>query len=218
MKISTIRTGIVSLPAHEPLADAAVNANGKRPIVWVRIGTDSGAEGIGVSYFGGALTGTLRHAIDEMGALLVGDDPLLTEDRAIVDADGPVRPVQDGTEVGAGAGRGRDPAPASRSVRRRAEARGVFQIVDQRFLALGRQQLEIVQAFVDVGFPHLARQFVQQFYTVTVGVVDIDAVGHAMIDAHVEFDAERLQMFQLLQPGVAVRHGERDVVDRLGAD
>ena len=54
--------------------------------------------------------------------------------------------------------------------------------------------------------------------TVTVGIVDIDAVGHAMIDAHVEFDAERLQMFQLLQPGVAVRHGERDVVGRLGAE
>ena len=33
-------------------------------------------------------------------------------------------------------------APASGSVRRRAEAGGVFQVVDQRFLALGRQQLE----------------------------------------------------------------------------
>ena len=79
MKISAIRTGIVNLPADEPLADAAANPNGKRPIVWVRVGTDSGAEGIGVAYFGGALTGTLRHAIDELGALLVGDDPQLTE-------------------------------------------------------------------------------------------------------------------------------------------
>src|SRR5580700_6860745 len=79
MKISAIRTGIVNLPAHEPLADAAANPDGKRPIVWLRIGTDSGAEGIGVAYFGGALTGTLRHAIDELGALLVSDDPQLTE-------------------------------------------------------------------------------------------------------------------------------------------
>ena len=79
MKITTIRTGIVNLPAHEPLADAAANPEGKRPIVWVRVGTDSGAEGIGVAYFGGALTGTLRHAIDELSALLVGDDPQLTE-------------------------------------------------------------------------------------------------------------------------------------------
>src|SRR6266852_4940629 len=79
MKISAIRTGIVNLPADEPLAGAAANPNGKRPIVWVRVGTDSGAEGIGVAYFGGALTGTLRHAIDELGALLVGDDPQLVE-------------------------------------------------------------------------------------------------------------------------------------------
>ncbi len=79
MKISVIRTGIVNLPANEPLADAAANPQGKRPIVWVRVGTDDGAEGIGVAYFGGALTGTLRHAIDELGALLVGDDPSLSE-------------------------------------------------------------------------------------------------------------------------------------------
>src|SRR5262249_18478419 len=79
MKISAIRTGIVNLPADEPLAGAAENPNGKRPIVWLRVGTDSGAEGIGVAYFGGALTGTLRHAIDELGALIVGDDPLPVE-------------------------------------------------------------------------------------------------------------------------------------------
>src|ERR1700733_3171972 len=79
MKISAIRTGIVNLPANEPLADAAANPNGKRPIVWVRVGTNSGAEGIGVAYFGGALTGTLRPAIDDWGARRVGDDPQLTE-------------------------------------------------------------------------------------------------------------------------------------------
>ncbi len=79
MKISGIRTGIVNLPAEEPLAGAAANPAGKRPIVWLRVQTDAGAEGLGVAYFGGALTGTLRHAIDELGALLVGDDPSLTE-------------------------------------------------------------------------------------------------------------------------------------------
>jgi L-alanine-DL-glutamate epimerase-like enolase superfamily enzyme len=79
MKITSIRTGIANLPADEPLAGAAANPSGKRPIVWLRVGTDQGAEGIGVAYFGGALTGTLRHAIDELGALLVGDDPQLVE-------------------------------------------------------------------------------------------------------------------------------------------
>ncbi|HVC54157.1 MAG TPA: mandelate racemase/muconate lactonizing enzyme family protein [Stellaceae bacterium] len=74
MKVTGIRSGIVNLPADEPLAGAAANPNGKRPIVWLRLASDAG-EGIGVAYFGGALTGTLRHAIDEMGALIVGDDP-----------------------------------------------------------------------------------------------------------------------------------------------
>src|SRR5216683_2471124 len=79
MKISGTRTQIVELPADEPLAGAADNPNGKRPIVTLRVETDGGAEGIGVSYFGGALTRTLAHAIDELGALIVGEDPVRVE-------------------------------------------------------------------------------------------------------------------------------------------
>ena len=79
MKITGTTTQIVELPADEPLAGAAENPNGKRPIVTLRVQTDAGAEGIGVAYFGGALTRTLAHAIDELGALLVGDDPVLVE-------------------------------------------------------------------------------------------------------------------------------------------
>jgi L-alanine-DL-glutamate epimerase-like enolase superfamily enzyme len=79
MKITGVRTGIVNLPADEPLAGAAANPSGRRPIVWLRLETDAGAEGLGVAYFGGALTGTLRHAIADLGALLVGDDPQSTE-------------------------------------------------------------------------------------------------------------------------------------------
>src|SRR5918912_2287032 len=79
MKITGTRTQIVKLPADEPLADAPENPNGKRPIVTLRVQTDAGAEGIGVAYFGGALTRTLAHAIDELGALIVGDDPVLVE-------------------------------------------------------------------------------------------------------------------------------------------
>jgi L-talarate/galactarate dehydratase len=79
MKISRIRTDAVELPADEPLAGAAENPNGKRPIVTVRVETDAGAEGLGVAYFGGALTKTLQHAIEELGALIVGDDPVRVE-------------------------------------------------------------------------------------------------------------------------------------------
>jgi L-alanine-DL-glutamate epimerase-like enolase superfamily enzyme len=57
MKIASLETGIVRLPNDEPLAGFSEN----------------------VSYFGGALTRTLRQAVDELGALVVGDDPLRVE-------------------------------------------------------------------------------------------------------------------------------------------
>src|SRR6266478_5197066 len=79
MKITGARTDLVELPADEPLAGAAENPNGKRPIVTVRVETDQGIEGVGVAYFGGALSRTLRHAIDELGALCVGEDPQRVE-------------------------------------------------------------------------------------------------------------------------------------------
>src|SRR5947208_15399756 len=74
MKITGARTDLVELPADEPLAGAAENPNGKRPIVTLRVETDQGIEGVGVAYFGGALSRTLRHATDELGALCVGED------------------------------------------------------------------------------------------------------------------------------------------------
>ena len=79
MKISGIRSSIVALPADEPLADAAENPNATRPIVTLQVETDQGVTGVGVTYFGGALTGTLRNAVDELGALMVGEDPLRVE-------------------------------------------------------------------------------------------------------------------------------------------
>src|SRR6266850_3948268 len=79
MKITGIRSSIVALPADEPLADAAENPNGTRPIVTLEIETDGGMAGLGVSYIGGALAGTLRSAVNELGASMVGEDPLRVE-------------------------------------------------------------------------------------------------------------------------------------------
>jgi L-talarate/galactarate dehydratase len=79
MKISGIRTSIVGLPADEPLAAAAENPDAARLFVTLQVETDEGAVGVGVTYFGGALTGTLRSAVDELGALMVGEDPLRVE-------------------------------------------------------------------------------------------------------------------------------------------
>src|SRR5947209_15611907 len=79
MKIASLETGIVLLPNDEPLAGFSENPNAKNPIVWLRLRADDGIEGLGVTYFGGALTRTLRHAVDELGALVIGDDPLRVE-------------------------------------------------------------------------------------------------------------------------------------------
>ena len=58
---------------------AAENPNGKRPIVTLEVQTDDGAVGVGATYFGGALTGTLKSAVEELGALCVGEDPVRVE-------------------------------------------------------------------------------------------------------------------------------------------
>jgi hypothetical protein len=41
-----------------------------------------GAVGAEATYFGGALTGTLRSAVEELGALCVGEDPPLVPRRS----------------------------------------------------------------------------------------------------------------------------------------
>jgi L-alanine-DL-glutamate epimerase-like enolase superfamily enzyme len=79
MKIASLETGIVMLPNDEPLAGFSENPTAKNPIVWLKLRTADGVEGLGVAYFGGALTGALRRAIDDLGALIVGDDPLRVE-------------------------------------------------------------------------------------------------------------------------------------------
>jgi L-alanine-DL-glutamate epimerase-like enolase superfamily enzyme len=79
MKITNIQTGIVALPNDEPLAGFSENPNAKNPIVTLRIRTDDGVEGLGVTYFGGALTRALRRAVDELGELAIGEDPMRVE-------------------------------------------------------------------------------------------------------------------------------------------
>ena len=76
MKITRVATGIVALPNDEPLAGFSENPNATNPIVWLRLDTDAGVDGLGVTYFGGVLTRTLRQAVDELGALTIGEDPM----------------------------------------------------------------------------------------------------------------------------------------------
>ena len=79
MKITHVHTQIVRLPADEPLAGGPEVAGATRDFVALTLGTDQGIEGIGITFFGGALTGALKAAVDALGALAIGADPLRIE-------------------------------------------------------------------------------------------------------------------------------------------
>ena len=79
MKITRIDSRIVRLPYEEPLAGGPVPPGATRDFVTLTMHTDEGIAGIGVTFFGSALVATLRHAVDELGALTLGEDPLRSE-------------------------------------------------------------------------------------------------------------------------------------------
>ena len=79
MKISRIRSQILVMPQQDPLANTPEDTSAARPIVIVRLGTDDGIEGIGVTFYGGAITASLKRAVDDLGALTLGEDPLRIE-------------------------------------------------------------------------------------------------------------------------------------------
>src|ERR1043166_5081380 len=79
MKIKQAQTQIVRLPAEEPLAGGSGFHRQFFDFVTLQLQTDSGIEGIGVTFFGGALTPSLKQAIEQFCEALVGEDPLRTE-------------------------------------------------------------------------------------------------------------------------------------------
>ena len=60
MKITHIKTETLLIPEDDPLADMPEEAGRFRPVVTLRVQTDTGIEGIGLTFYGGAMTGTLR--------------------------------------------------------------------------------------------------------------------------------------------------------------
>ena len=68
---------------------------------------------------------------------------------------------------------------------------GVVRPIDQRVGAFGRERLREVLRAVDVVLPHLARQLVEDLDAVPVGIRDVHAMGHAVIDAPEELHALR---------------------------
>ena len=80
MKITHIESQIVRVPLDEPLAGGPTPQGATQNFVTLRLGTDQGVQGIGISFFGGgAMSGALKAAVDGLGALAVGEDPLEIE-------------------------------------------------------------------------------------------------------------------------------------------
>jgi L-alanine-DL-glutamate epimerase-like enolase superfamily enzyme len=79
MKITSYESAILNVPEADPLANMPEEAGRTRPVVILRLRTDAGIEGIGVTLWGGRLTGSLRAAVDELAAMTIGADPRRVE-------------------------------------------------------------------------------------------------------------------------------------------
>ena len=79
MKVTHVKTRIIRTPADNPLVIGIPVGNATREFVTLELGTDAGVEGIGLTFFGGPLTVALRDAVEALGALVIGENPLQVE-------------------------------------------------------------------------------------------------------------------------------------------
>ncbi|MFT6579628.1 MAG: L-alanine-DL-glutamate epimerase-like enolase superfamily enzyme [Alphaproteobacteria bacterium] len=79
MKITGFETAALNVPEDEPLANMPEEDGRTRPVVSLRLRTDAGIEGIGVTFYGGKMSGSLKVAVEELAELTVGEDPLRIE-------------------------------------------------------------------------------------------------------------------------------------------
>src|SRR2546422_9488806 len=79
MKITHVTTRVLSTPAANPLVVGLPAPTDAREFVLLELGTDQGLTGIGLTFFGAALTPALKVAVDTLARLLVGDDPRQVE-------------------------------------------------------------------------------------------------------------------------------------------
>jgi L-talarate/galactarate dehydratase len=79
MKITHVTTRVLSTPADNPLVVGLPAPTETREFVTLELGTDQGLVGLGLTFFGGALTPALKTAVDTLAALTVGEDPTRVE-------------------------------------------------------------------------------------------------------------------------------------------
>src|SRR3954463_4559001 len=78
MKITSFEAIALKVPEDDPLANMPEEAGRTRPAVALRLRTDSGIEGIGVTLYG-KMSRTLHTAVEELAAGTVGEDPMRIE-------------------------------------------------------------------------------------------------------------------------------------------
>ena len=79
MKITHVTTRVLRTPAVNPLIVGLQASTDTREFVTLELGTDDGAVGVGLTFFGGALTPALKSAVDTLAGLTVGEDPTRVE-------------------------------------------------------------------------------------------------------------------------------------------
>ncbi len=79
MKITHVTTRALRMPADNPLVVGLPAPTDTREFVTLELGTDQGLVGIGLTFFGGAITPALKAAVDALAHLTIGDDPTRVE-------------------------------------------------------------------------------------------------------------------------------------------
>jgi len=79
MKITHFTTRILRTPADNPLVVGLPAPTDTRDFVTLELGTDQGLSGLGLTFFGGAITPALKAAVDSLAQLAIGEDPTHTE-------------------------------------------------------------------------------------------------------------------------------------------
>src|SRR5713226_5336582 len=79
MKITHVTTRVLRTPADNPLVVGLPAPTDTREFVTLELGTDQGLVGVGLTFFGGALTPALKTAVFSLSQLVMGDDPTQVE-------------------------------------------------------------------------------------------------------------------------------------------
>ena len=79
MKITGFASHIVQTPADNPLVVGLPERNDTREFVTLELQTDQGLTGVGLTFFGAAVTGALKAAVDALAELTIGEDPTRVE-------------------------------------------------------------------------------------------------------------------------------------------